>query len=74
MKTQSYNPSPLEVEIAQILQNLSESIGKQLRTGKIVSSDVNLNLDNPILHLEIMDSDGDNHHLTVKVIQKPDED
>jgi hypothetical protein len=76
MKTLSYNPSPLEVEIARILQDFTSEIGSRLLNRKIVSTAVNLavnlELDNPTLHYEIADADGDRHVITIKIIQKPD--
>jgi len=73
MKTISYNPSTLEVEIAEIIEKLKDQISTQLRDRRIISIDHDLEMDNPLLHMTIQDDDGDIHKMAVKLIQKPDE-
>lgn len=73
MKTKSYNPSPLEVEFVNIIESLQMNINEKLENGQVESFKHKLDLDNPILQANIIDSDGDKHTLILKVIQKPDE-
>ena len=72
MKTETYNPSPLEVEMADILENLRETINDQLKDNTIIEVDKNTFLDNPIVRIKTEDKDGDQHQLILRIIQKPD--
>ena len=72
MKTALYNPSPLEVEFAQILESLSEQISEKFTNCKITHMENNIAADNPVVRIFLEDKDGDTHHLAVKIIQKPD--
>jgi hypothetical protein len=73
MKTTSYNPSSLEVEIATVIENLKDQISSNLQNRKVLSIDHKLDMDNPQLDLTIQDLDGDIHKIILKLIQKPDE-
>ena len=73
MKTTSYNPSALEVEIAEIIEKLKDQISVQLRDREIISVEHDLEMDNPLLYLTIQDNDGDLHKMALKLIQKPDD-
>jgi hypothetical protein len=73
MKTTSYNPSALEVEIAEIIEKLKDHISAQLRDRQIISVEHDLEMDNPLLYLTIQDNDGDLHKIALKLIQKPDD-
>jgi len=72
MKTTSYNPSDLEVEFATVIESLKDTISDKLNHKKILSVENNLNIDNPILKVQLLDDDGDEHTLVLKLIQKPD--
>ncbi len=72
MNTTAYNPSPLEVELANVLEDLRESINDKLNGNTIINIDKNTNLDNPILRITTEDEDGDKHMVILKIIQKPD--
>lgn len=72
MKTQSYNPSPLEVEFANILEDLRGELNIRLKNKKIESTSILLEADNPVYKAEILDDDGDSHTLVIKIIQRPD--
>ena len=63
MKTVSYNPSDLEVEIANILENLQTQISDLLKNRKVSSVERNLDMDNPTIYLNILDDDGKVVHL-----------
>lgn len=73
MKTTSYNPSTLEVEIAQIIEKFKDQISAELPDRRIISIEHDLEMDNPIVSLTIQDDDGDLHKMVIKLIQKPDE-
>lgn len=73
MITKQYNPSQLEVEIAQAIQALSGEIESKLNGFKITGIDDKIMEDNPMLKVHIEDSDGDPHEIVLKIIQKPDQ-
>lgn len=72
MKTQRYNPSPLEVTIAQAISNLQTQIQEQLSGNAIVSIKSDMDADNPQLNFILQDKDGDQHEVVVKIIQRID--
>ncbi|UII32366.1 hypothetical protein LVD17_00745 [Fulvivirga ulvae] len=73
MKTSIYNPSTLEVEIAQAIENMQDSLQKQLPSGtKIVGIENRIAEDNPLVKLFLEDNDGDPHEVVLKIIQTPD--
>ena len=73
MKTSIYNPRTLEVEIAQAIENLQDSLQKQLSSGtKIIKIENKIAEDNPLVKLFLEDSDGDPHEVVRKIIQTPD--
>ncbi len=74
MKTTSYNPSPLEVDMANALLILQTEIEKHLQDNKIVKAEPNLKKDNPTIKFKLMDKDGDAHEMVIRVIQIPDKD
>ena len=73
MKTKSYNPSPLEVEFVSVIESLQQDINKRLEKSEVRSFEHNINIDNPTLKAKIIDEDGDEHTLILKVIQRPDD-
>lgn len=72
MKTQRYNPSPLEVELAKAISALQDQIQKQLNGNAIVSVKTTMEADNPQLNFLLKDNDGDKHEVVVKIIQRID--
>ena len=72
MKTSSYNPSEIEVEFANILNQLQDKIGAQLSTNDIIKVENKIQEDNPIVKFYLLDSDGDPHEVVLKIIQTPD--
>jgi hypothetical protein len=72
MITKNYNPSPLEVEMAKIINSLREEINKKLNRSEIVSVKLDIDADNPDLIIRTKDSDGDLHEFLLRIIQKPD--
>ncbi len=72
MKTASYNPSPLEVDLANALLILQGEIEKHLQDNKIILVDPDLSRDNPTVKFHLLDKDGDPHELVVKIVQIPD--
>jgi len=73
MKTESYNPSPLEVSFANILIDLKEVIEDKMVDYQITNIVPDLDRDNPIVTLFLTDQDQDKHELVVRVIQRSDE-
>lgn len=72
MITKSYNPSQLEVSMADIIKSLQDTINDQLDGNNIEDIVVNGEKDNPDLLFKLIDSDGDRHELVVKFIQRAD--
>ena len=72
MKTSAYNPSPLEVDMANALTILQNEIQKHLQDNEIVSIEPDLKRDNPQVKFQLMDKDGDPHEIVVRIIQMPD--
>ena len=72
MKTASYNPSPLEVDLANALIILQKEIVKHLQDNKIVHVESNIKRDNPMVKFNLVDKDGDPHEIVVRIIQIPD--
>ena len=73
MKTERYNPSPLEQELARAIAAAKDTLSKHL-SGTLVSVETLLETDNPKLRLLIRDDDGDEHTLVVQIIQRIDEE
>jgi hypothetical protein len=74
MKTESYNPSPLEVEFAKAIVGLKKEIEGHLTANKIQKIENNISADNPAVIYHLVDSDGDKHVVVVKLIQRIDRD
>ncbi len=72
MKTESYNPSPPEVELAKAIVSIKEELNNGLSFHTIIDINADLNHDNPRVHITTKDNDGDNHEFVIKVIQRPD--
>ncbi len=72
MKTSTYNPSPLEVDMANALLILQSNIEKHLQDNKIVKAEPDLTKDNPTVKFSLIDKDGDKHEIVIKVVQIPD--
>ncbi|MFM9838945.1 MAG: hypothetical protein ACKVOQ_11815 [Cyclobacteriaceae bacterium] len=72
MKTDSYNPSPLEVDMANALFLLQKEIEKHLQNNEIVHVESNLKRDNPMVKFSLLDKDGDPHEIVVRIVQIPD--
>ena len=71
MKTQNYNPSEMEVKLAQTVITLKDEIEKIMDV-KITQTENKIKADNPMVKLFIMDQDGDEHEMILKIIQRPD--
>jgi hypothetical protein len=72
MKTESYNPSPLEVDMANALFLLQKEIEKHLQNNDIVHVESNIKRDNPMVKFSLLDKDGDPHEIVVRIVQIPD--
>ncbi len=72
MKTINYNPSPLEVNIAEALKGLEKTIDKELSGFEIIKVENKINEDNPMVKFYFLDNDGDPHEVVLKIIQLPD--
>ncbi|MCE2894040.1 MAG: hypothetical protein LW721_06355 [Flammeovirgaceae bacterium] len=72
MKTDSYNPSPLEVDMANALFIVQKEIEKHLQNNEIVHVETNIKRDNPMVKFNLLDKDGDPHEIVIRIVQLPD--
>jgi hypothetical protein len=72
MKTSSYNPSPLEVDMANALFIVQKEIEKHLQDNEVINVETNINRDNPMVKFSLLDKDGDPHEIVVRIVQIPD--
>jgi hypothetical protein len=72
MKTESYNPSQLEVELTNQLTKLKKELENGFSTNSIFQITSSLDQDNPTVIINTLDDDGDPHEIVLKIIQRPD--
>ena len=72
MKTEVYNPSLPEVELANAIVSIREELNSGLSSNTIIDISANVTLDNPTVHITTKDNDGDTHEFIIQVIQRPD--
>jgi len=72
MKTSTYNPSPLEVDVANALFILQDQIQKHLHGNEVINVESDINQDNPTVKFSLLDKDGDPHEILIRIIQIPD--
>jgi hypothetical protein len=72
MKTSSYNPSPLEVDMANALFIVQKEIENHLQDNEVINVETNINRDNPMVKFSLLDKDGDPHEIVVRIVQIPD--
>lgn len=73
MRTDSYNPSRLEVEFAEALAELKDQLQEKLSIFEITAINKQTGLDNPTVNFQLKDKDGDKHEVVIRIIQKPDQ-
>lgn len=73
MKTQNYNPSPLEKTFAEAILALQENIQEQLGSSIITNIKADLKADNPLIHFKLEDAEGDEHEIVIRIIQRIDD-
>ena len=73
MITTSYNPSNLEIELGEIIQELRPQIEERLKDNVIEDLTLTKEKDNPDLILKLVDVDGDKHEVVIKLIQRADQ-
>ena len=72
MKTTSYNPSPLEIDLANALVILQKEIEKHLQNNQITKIEAHITRDNPMVKFSLTDKDGDPHEIVIRIVQIPD--
>jgi hypothetical protein len=72
MKTEHYNPSPLEVKFAKALHEVCGLIEERMDSIKIDKIECETQPDNPFVKFYIRDEDNDPHQIVFKIIQLPD--
>ena len=72
MKTEFYNPSKLEIDLAKAITALKPQLAAQLPDMEILHIQPFFSSDNPYLLLKMQDADGDGHEVVLQLIQRPD--
>ena len=72
MKTEQYNPSPLEIAVARSIKHSSDFLNQKLENLKIVKVEDEMEKDNPLIVLHLIDGDNDPHEIVLRIIQRPD--
>lgn len=72
MKTTTYNPSAIEIELAKALVILQKEIEHKLDAKQITKIFPDLSQDNPAVKISLIDKDGDAHEVVLKIVQLPD--
>ena len=72
METKQYNPSHLEIDFAHALTQLKKELEPYLTDNKIVSISSDEQSDNPAVVFHLEDTDGDQHELVIRIIQRVD--
>ena len=74
MKTNNYNPSVFEVNLASAIIASKDTIQEKLKESKmkIIETSERMERDNPLITFQLEDEDGDQHEVVIKVIQRPD--
>jgi hypothetical protein len=72
MKTTTYNPSAIEIELAKALVILQKEIEQKLDAKKITKISPDLSQDNPAVKITLVDKEGDAHDIVLKIVQLPD--
>ncbi len=74
MKTNNYNPSVFEVNLASAILACKNEIQEKLKDSKMKILEISdsMERDNPLLTFQLEDEDGDQHEVVIKVIQRPD--
>jgi hypothetical protein len=72
MKTTTYNPSAIEIELAKALVILQKEIEQKLDAKQITKISPDLSQDNPAVKITLVDKEGDAHDIVLKIVQIPD--
>jgi hypothetical protein len=73
MKTIEYNPSYLEIVVAEAIAEMHLHVDEKLKgTSRVIDIERHLKLDNPRIVFTLEDEDGDQHRIVVQVIQTLD--
>ena len=72
MKTIKYNPSALEMDMANALMSMTKEIEKHLQDNTITEIDPDLDKENPVITFHLTDKDVDRHQLSVRIFQARD--
>jgi hypothetical protein len=72
MKTTTYNPSAIEIELAKALVILQKEIEHKLDAKQITKISPDLSQDNPAVKITLVDKEGDAHDIVLKIVQLPD--
>lgn len=72
MENESYNPSPLEVQMADAIEQLSDQLAEKLPEHKVLSIEKNIQLDNPQLLVRVENQQGKKNEVVIRIIQRVD--
>lgn len=72
MKTEYYNPSKLELDLAKAITALAPHLSDHLPETEIITIQPSYSSDNLFLVFKLKDADGDLHEVVLQLIQRPD--
>ena len=70
MEEEDLNPSYLEIQFAEALDQLKDRIGELIPRYKITRVDKFIDLDNPKLHFSLENEKGQKSEVVIKIIQR----
>jgi len=70
MESEDLNPSALEVELADALEQLQEQLGDLIPGKKIKKIEKFTQLDNPKLHLTLENEEGKISEVVIRIIER----
>ena len=74
MEHENYNPSPLEVEFADAIEQLSDQLAALIPDKKIINIEKRVNQDNPQLNITLESEQGKKSEIVIKIIQRVDQE
>lgn len=74
MEYENYNPSPLEVEFADAIEQLSDQLAALIPDKKIINIEKRVNQDNPQLNITLESEQGKKSEIVIKIIQRVDQE
>jgi len=74
MDQESFNPSPLEVEFANAIEQVSEQLAGLIPENRILHVEKDILLDNPQLKVTLENNQGRKREVVIRIIQRIDQE